>query len=59
MTSEPRVSAVEASAYTIPTERPEGDGTLTWDATTLVVVHVATDDPTRPPSSSATCWRES
>ena len=36
------------AAYTIPTERPEGDGTLTWDSTTWVVVRVATDDPALP-----------
>ena len=43
-----RVSRVEASAYTIPTDRPEGDGTLTWDATTMVLVRVSTDDPALP-----------
>lgn len=32
------VVALRASAYTIPTERPEADGTLRWDKTTLVVV---------------------
>ncbi len=32
------VQVVEASAYTIPTEGPESDGTLRWDATTLVLV---------------------
>jgi L-alanine-DL-glutamate epimerase-like enolase superfamily enzyme len=44
----PVVRTVEAAAYTIPTDRPEGDGTLTWQATTLVVVTVATDDPALP-----------
>jgi L-alanine-DL-glutamate epimerase-like enolase superfamily enzyme len=42
------VSAVDAAAYTIPTERPEGDGTLTWDSTTWVVVRVGTGDPRLP-----------
>ncbi len=42
------VSDVEARAYTIPTEHPEGDGTLTWDATTWVVVRVGTGDPGLP-----------
>lgn len=37
---EARVEAVEAAAYTIPTEPPESDGTLAWTATTLVVVEV-------------------
>jgi L-alanine-DL-glutamate epimerase-like enolase superfamily enzyme len=41
----PRSSAliehVEVAAYTIPTDRPESDGTLEWTKTTLVVVHVS------------------
>ena len=28
------------SAYTIPTDAPEGDGTLRWDSTTLIVCEV-------------------
>ncbi|HZD64490.1 MAG TPA: enolase C-terminal domain-like protein [Acidimicrobiales bacterium] len=32
------VQAVDAAAYTIPTDQPESDGTLAWDATTIVVV---------------------
>jgi L-alanine-DL-glutamate epimerase-like enolase superfamily enzyme len=35
-----RIESVEASAYTIPTDAPESDGTLTWDSTTLVLVNV-------------------
>ncbi len=42
------VADVEATAYTIPTERPEGDGTLTWESTTWVLVRVGTDDPGLP-----------
>jgi hypothetical protein len=38
------VTAVRARAYTIPTDQPEGDGTLAWDATTLVVVTVTDGD---------------
>ncbi len=34
------VERVEVGAYTIPTDAPEGDGTLRWEATTVVVVHV-------------------
>src|SRR6185369_13576151 len=34
------IEAVEAWAYRIPTEEPESDGTLTWDATVLVVAEV-------------------
>ncbi len=36
-----RIESVRAAAYTIPTDKPEGDGTLRWDSTTLVVVEVA------------------
>ncbi len=35
----PTVTAIRAEAYTIPTDRPESDGTLAWDRTTIVVVH--------------------
>jgi L-alanine-DL-glutamate epimerase-like enolase superfamily enzyme len=42
------VTSIEATAYDVPTERPEGDGTLTWDSTTWVLVRVATDDPALP-----------
>ncbi len=34
------VEDVEVGAFTIPTDAPEADGTLSWDATTIVVVHV-------------------
>jgi L-alanine-DL-glutamate epimerase-like enolase superfamily enzyme len=33
------VQEVEVAAYTIPTDAPEADGTLSWDSTTIVVVH--------------------
>ncbi|HUZ12271.1 MAG TPA: enolase C-terminal domain-like protein [Caulobacteraceae bacterium] len=32
------ITAVRARAFTIPTDAPEADGTLRWDATTLVLV---------------------
>jgi len=32
------VERLEVSAYEIPTDEPESDGTLEWDSTTLVVV---------------------
>lgn len=35
----PAVTGVEAAVYTVPTDRPGGDGTLTWDSTTMVLVH--------------------
>ena len=34
----PRVEGLEVTAYEIPTDRPESDGTLEWDSTTLVLV---------------------
>ena len=37
------VSSVTAAAYTIPTDGPESDGTLEWDATTLVLVELEAD----------------
>ncbi|GHC68204.1 enolase C-terminal domain-like protein [Streptomyces cinnamoneus] len=38
MTCDRPVEALEVSAYTIPTDAPEADGTLSWDSTTVVVV---------------------
>jgi L-alanine-DL-glutamate epimerase-like enolase superfamily enzyme len=35
------VEALEVAAYTVPTDAPEADGTLSWDATTIVVVHAS------------------
>src|SRR5919201_499307 len=35
-----RVEGVDVSAFTIPTEAPESDGTLEWDSTTIVIVEV-------------------
>ena len=35
-----RIERVSARAYKIPTDKPEADGTMAWDATTLVVVDV-------------------
>ncbi len=34
------IDEVRASAFTIPSDRPESDGTLAWDATTVIVVEV-------------------
>jgi len=34
------IEAVHAAAYRIPTDKPEADGTLSWDSTTLVTVRV-------------------
>jgi len=38
------VTEVTARAYTIPTDRPEADGTLAWDATTMVIATVTDGD---------------
>ncbi|MGA8112213.1 MAG: enolase C-terminal domain-like protein [Actinocatenispora sp.] len=45
-TDGPCVDSVTATAYRIPTETPEADGTLAWDGTTMVVVHVRAGDTT-------------
>lgn len=34
------IRKIVAAAYTIPTDAPESDGTLAWDATTLVLVKI-------------------
>jgi L-alanine-DL-glutamate epimerase-like enolase superfamily enzyme len=39
--SHPTIDAVEARAYRIPTDAPESDGTLAWNATTMVVAEVS------------------
>ena len=41
MAAEAAVERVDVSAYTIPTDEPESDGTFEWDQTTIVVVEVA------------------
>ena len=38
--TQPAVERVAVSAYTIPTDHPEADGTFDWQHTTLVVVDV-------------------
>lgn len=35
------IERVEASAFTIPTDFPESDGTFAWDSTTLVIAEVS------------------
>jgi L-alanine-DL-glutamate epimerase-like enolase superfamily enzyme len=32
------IDALDVSAFTVPTDAPESDGTLAWDSTTIVVV---------------------
>ncbi len=36
-----KIQKLKVSAYTIPTDGPEADGTLAWDSTTLVLVEVS------------------
>ncbi|OOC56129.1 MULTISPECIES: enolase C-terminal domain-like protein [Nocardiopsis] len=38
--SDPVVTSVDAAVYTVPTDRPAADGTITWDSTTMVLVRV-------------------
>ncbi len=56
------IDEVRASAYTIPTDRPESEGTLAWDSTTLIVAEVRAGDvwglnraPTPGPQPERTC----
>ena len=40
------LTAMDVSAYTVPTETPEADGTLAWNETTLVMVQLAAEGQT-------------
>jgi L-alanine-DL-glutamate epimerase-like enolase superfamily enzyme len=42
----PVVESVDASVYSVPTEVPEADGTLSWTSTTVVLVQVRASDGT-------------
>jgi L-alanine-DL-glutamate epimerase-like enolase superfamily enzyme len=37
------IESVDVSVYTVPTDAPEADGTLSWDSTTMVLVQVQAD----------------
>ena len=37
---------LRAEAFCIPTESPEADGTLSWESTTIVLVHAEAGDRT-------------
>jgi L-alanine-DL-glutamate epimerase-like enolase superfamily enzyme len=39
-----KIESVEAAAYRIPTDFPEADGTIEWQATTMVIVTVRSGD---------------
>ncbi|MGI8761094.1 MAG: enolase C-terminal domain-like protein [Jatrophihabitantaceae bacterium] len=38
------VDSVDVSVYTVPTDAPEADGTLSWDSTTMVLVQARGGD---------------
>lgn len=38
------IEALDVTAYEIPTDAPESDGTLKWDSTTLVLVEIRAGD---------------
>jgi L-alanine-DL-glutamate epimerase-like enolase superfamily enzyme len=40
LASDLAIDELEVSAFTVPTDGPESDGTLEWDSTTLVLVEV-------------------
>jgi L-alanine-DL-glutamate epimerase-like enolase superfamily enzyme len=42
-----KVQRLEVSAYRIPTDRPEADGTIEWNTTTLVLVEATSDSGVR------------
>ncbi len=42
----PVVESVEVAAYTVPTDGPEADGTIAWDATTMVLVRATSSGVT-------------
>lgn len=39
--SQAPIAAIAVSSYTVPTDRPESDGTLEWTSTTLVLAEIA------------------
>jgi L-alanine-DL-glutamate epimerase-like enolase superfamily enzyme len=41
---DPRIDALEAAVFRVPTDGPESDGTFEWDTTTIVVVHARSGD---------------
>jgi L-alanine-DL-glutamate epimerase-like enolase superfamily enzyme len=42
----PFVERVDVAVYRVPTDHPEADGTITWNATTLVLTEVSTGGAT-------------
>jgi L-alanine-DL-glutamate epimerase-like enolase superfamily enzyme len=44
MPCEVPIRSVRAQAYTVPTDRPEADGTIAWNSTTMVLVEIEGGD---------------
>jgi L-alanine-DL-glutamate epimerase-like enolase superfamily enzyme len=40
------IKRIEVSVYTVPTDMPESDGTLSWNSTTIVLVSVSAENQT-------------
>ena len=40
------ITQIDVSAFTIPTDFPEADGTIEWDSTTIVIVEAHARDQT-------------
>ncbi|HEX8935061.1 MAG TPA: hypothetical protein VF788_12895 [Pseudonocardiaceae bacterium] len=38
------IESLAVTVYTVPTDAPEADGTLTWSSTTMVLVEVRSDE---------------
>lgn len=43
-TAASQIDRVDAAAYTVPTDAPEADGTISWDATTIVLASIRCGD---------------
>ena len=46
ISSEPKIADTTATAFTIPTDAPEADGTFAWDSTTMIVVEMKCESAT-------------
>lgn len=46
MTKQPQIERLDVSVYRVPTDAPEADGTLAWDATEMLLVEAHADGVT-------------
>jgi hypothetical protein len=53
----PEVEGLDAAVYVVPTDAPEGDGTLAWDKITLVLVTVPRGLGARPDAAATRIHR--